>query len=137
MKKIFYGFIVGSLIIISLTGCGNQSLKCNMEDGNEKSEVVVSFKNKEATKIIMKSIGEVDSEENAKQSVDIINNLSSKSEKNGIVMSAKADGKKVSMEMTMDISKMSNNDLKKQFNTENLSKENLTKLFEDKGYSCK
>ena len=52
-------------------------------------------------------------------------------------MSAKADGKKVSMEMTMDISKMSNNDLKKQFNTENLSKENLTKLFEDKGYSCK
>ena len=137
MKKNFYGFIVGSLIIISLTGCGNQSLKCNMEEGNEKAEVVVSFKNKEASKIIMKSIGEVDSEENAKQSVDIINNLSSKSEENGIVMSAKADGKKVSMEMTMDISKMSNNDLKKQFNTENLSKENLTKLFEDKGYSCK
>ena len=137
MKKNFYGFVIGSLIIISLTGCGNQSLKCNMEDGNEKSEVVVSFKNKEATKIIMKSIGEVDSEENAKQSVDIINNLSSRSEENGIVMSAKADGKKVSMKMTIDISKMSNNDLKKQFNTENLSKENLTKLFEDKGYSCK
>ena len=77
-----------------------------------------------------------DSEDEAKQGVAMINGLGSLAGE-GMTMSAKANGKNVTMTMTMDVTKMSESDLENNLGTKELSKDSFVKAMEDEGLTCK
>ena len=54
-----------------------------------------------------------------------------------MTMSAKANGKNVTMTMTMDVTKMSESDLENNLGTKEMSKDAFVKAMGDQGLTCK
>lgn len=77
-----------------------------------------------------------DSEDEAKQGVAMINGLGSLAGE-GMTMSAKANGKNVTMTITMDVAKVSEDNLESNLGTTDLSKDSFVKAMEDEGLTCK
>ena len=135
MKKMF-GLLASLLVLFSLTGCGNE-LKCTGEVDGQKMTATATLDGEKITKVIMESVTEAETKEEAKSGADMINGLGAMTGESGITMSAKANGKKVTMTMTMDITKMKSEELEEEFDTTDLTKDSFIKAMEEEGLTCK
>ena len=117
----------GAIMLVCLTGCGKgNTLKCTGKvDGNEAT-ATATLNGDKITKVVMETKSVADSEDEAKQGVAMINGLGSL-----------ANGKNVTMTMTMDVTKMSESDLENNLGTKELSKDSFVKAMEDEGLTCK
>lgn len=127
----------GAIMLVCLTGCGKgNTLKCTGKvDGNEAT-ATATLNGDKITKVVMETKSVADSEDEAKQGVAMINGLSSLAGE-GMTMSAKANGKNVTMTITMDVAKVSEDNLESNLGTTDLSKDSFVKAMEDEGLTCK
>ena len=127
MKKLFGGISMVAIMLVCLTGCGKgNTLKCTGKvDGNEAT-ATATLNGDKITKVVMETKSVADSEDEAKQGVAMINGLGSLAGE-GMTMSAKANGKNVTMTMTMDVTKMSESDLENNLGTKDLTKASFLK----------
>lgn len=136
MKKLF-GFAMVAICAVCLTGCGNSNeLKCTGEIDGQKATVKATLKSDKITKVVVESSEEAESAEEAKAGAAMINGFGSMAGE-GMTMSAKANGKKVTMTITMDIAKMSSDDIEDQLGTAELTKDAFVKAMEEEGMTCK
>lgn len=112
MKKLFGGISMVAIMLVCLTGCGKgNTLKCTGKvDGNEAT-ATATLNGDKITKVVMETKSVADSEDEAKQGVAMINGIGSLAGE-GMTMSAKANGKNVTMTITMDVAKVSEDILK-------------------------
>ena len=99
------------------------------------------------TNITMKMVMEASSEEEAKQGVAMYNGFGSLFAENGITMSAKANGKKVTITSEIDVEKAkkaqeeTDSDEDFSFSSDldltDISKDAIIKAFEKQGLTCK
>ncbi len=138
MKKMM-GLLASLLVVFSLTGCGSKGnqLKCTGEIDGQKATATATLDGEKITKVVMESVAEAESKEEAEQGAALINGMGAMFGESGMTMSAKVDGKKVTTTMTMDITKMAAEDLKDEFNTEDLTKDSFVKAMEEEGLTCK
>ena len=140
MKKLFGGISMVAIMLVCLTGCGKSgenSLKCTGKMDGTDATMTATLNGDKVVKVILEGKETADSEDEAKQSVALWNGLGSLGAESGITMSAKADGKTVIMTMTMDVTKMSEDDLEEELGTKDLTKNAFVKAMEDKGLTCK
>ena len=135
MKKMF-GLLASLLVVFSLTGCGNE-LKCTGEVDGQKMTAKATLDGEKITKVVMESVSEAESKEEAENGAKLINGLGAMASESGITMVAKANGKKVTMTMTMDVTKMKSEDLEEEFDTAELTKDSFIKAMEEEGLTCK
>ena len=137
MKKMF-GFVMVAIISVCLTGCGSNGneLKCTGTIEGQKATVKATLKSDKVTKVTMDLVTEASSTEEAKAGAAMINGLGSMAGE-GIKMSAKANGKKVTTTMTMDVAKMSSADVEDQLGTADLTKDAFAKAMKEQGLTCK
>lgn len=137
MKKLFGGISMVAIMLVCLTGCGkSNALKCTGKvDGNDTT-VTATLSGDKITKVVMDTKSVANSEDEAKQGVAMINGIGSLAGE-GMTMSAKANGKNVTMTMTLDVAKLSESDLENNLGTKDLSKDAFVKAMEDKGLTCK
>ena len=138
MKRLFGGISVVAIMLVCLTGCGKGAdLKCTGKmDGNDAT-VKATLSSDKVTKVVIESKTVAKSEEEAKQGVAILNGFGSLNSDSGITMTAKANGKNVTMTMTLDVTKMSSEDLENNLNTTDLTKDGFVKAMEEQGLTCK
>lgn len=140
MKRLFGGISVVAIMLVCLTGCGKSSgadLKCTGKmDGNDAT-VKATLSSDKVTKVVIESKTVAESEEEAKQGVAILNGFGSLNSDSGITMTAEANGKNVTMTMTLDVTKMSSEDLENNLNTTDLTKDGFVKAMEEQGLTCK
>ncbi len=137
MKK-FAGVLIAFVMLFSLTACGGEKFTCTGEQDGQKGTVTGTVKDGKVTKIEMEIVTEAESEDAAKQSVALVNAFSSLGDEKGVTMSAKANGKKVTMNTVMDITKM-DDEAKESASVDlsDLSKDKIIKLYEEQGFTCK
>lgn len=137
MKKLF-GFAMIGLISICLTGCGSNGnqLKCTGEIEGQKATVKATLKDDQVTKVNMELVTEASSKEEATAGAAMINGFGSMAGE-GMTMSAKASGKKVTTTMTMDVAKMASDDLEDQLGTTELTKDAFANAMKEQGLTCK
>lgn len=137
MKKML-GFVMAALMTVCLTGCGSKGneLKCTGKIDGQEATVKASLNSDKITKVVIETSTEASSKEEATAGVAMINAMGS-SAGEGMTMSAKANGKKVTMTITMDVAKMSSSDLESQIGTSELTKDAFVKAMEDEGMTCK
>lgn len=138
MKRLFGGISVVAIMLVCLTGCGKGAdLKCTGKmDGNDAT-VKATLSSDKVTKVVIESKTVAKSEEEAKKGVAILNGFGSLNSDSGITMTAKANGKNVTMTMTLDVTKMSSEDLENNLNTTDLTKDGFVKAMEEQGLTCK
>lgn len=137
MKKLFGGISMVAIMLVCLTGCGkSNTLKCTGKVDDNDTTATATLSGDKITKVVMETKSVADSEDEAKQGVAMINGLGSLAGE-GMTMSAKANGKNVTMTMTMDVTKMSESDLENNLGTKELSKGAFVKAMEDQGLTCK
>ena len=137
MKKLFGGISMVAIMLVCLTGCGkSNTLKCTGKVDDNDTTATATLNGDKITKVVMETKSVADSEDEAKQGVAMINGLGSLAGE-GMTMSAKANGKNVTMTMTMDVTKMSESDLENKLGTKELSKDAFVKAIEDQGLTCK
>ena len=136
MKKSFIGISMITIMLICLTGCGNGStLKCTATDGSENT-ITATLNGNKITKVVMEEKMVADSEEEAQMGVDMYTGLFSSEDDNGVVVSGKADGKNFTMTMTMDVTKMSEDDLESYLGTKDLTKDAFVEAMKEKKLTC-
>lgn len=137
MKKLFGGISMVAIMLVCLTGCGkSNTLKCTGKVDDNDTTVTATLSGDKITKVVIDTKSVADSEDEAKQGVAMINGLGSLAGE-GMTMSAKANGKNVTMTMTMDVTKMSESDLENNLGTKDLTKDSFVKAMEDEGLTCK
>lgn len=137
MKKLFGGISMVAIMLVCLTGCGKgNTLKCTGKVDDNDTTATATLSGDKITKVVIDTKSVADSEDEAKQGVAMINGLGSLAGE-GMTMSAKANGKNVTMTMTMDVTKMSESDLENNLGTKELSKDAFVKAMEDQGLTCK
>ena len=135
MKKMA-GLLASLLVVFSLTGCGNE-VKCTGELEGQKATVKATLDSDKVTKVVMETVTEAETKEEAEQGAAMINGLGSLAPDSGMTMSAKANGKKVTTTATMDITKMTSEDIEDNFGSQSLSKDDFIKAMEEEGLTCK
>lgn len=137
MKKLFGGISMVAIMLVCLTGCGKgNTLKCTGKVDDNDTTVTATLSGDKITKVVIDTKSVADSEDEAKKGVAMINGLGSLAGE-GMTMSAKANGKNVTMTMTMDVTKMSESDLENNLGTKDLTKDSFVKAMEDEGLTCK
>ena len=138
MRKMM-GLLASLLVVFSLTGCGSKGneLKCTGEIDGQKATVTATLDGEKITKVVMKSVAEAESKEEAEQGAAVINGMGAMFGESGMTMSAKVDGKKVTTTMTMDVAKMESEDLEDNLGTSDLTKDSFVKAMEEEGLTCK
>ena len=138
MKKLF-GFAMVALCAVCLTGCGSKGnqLKCTGEVNGQKATATASLDSDKVTKVVMETVTEASSKEEAEAGVAMINGMASSFTSEGMTMSAKANGKKVTATMTMDISKMKSDDIESELGTTDLTKDAFIEAMKEQGLTCK
>lgn len=137
MKKLFGGMSLVALMLVCLTGCGSSSLKCTMSDEDNKSTVKATLNGDKITKVVMEQTETLDSEEEAKTTAALYSGISSLGSEDGYTISVKAKGKDVIMTATIDITKMSSEEIEDEFDSEELTKDAFVKAMEEEGFTCK
>jgi len=138
VKKLV-GLCASLLVVLSLTGCGSKSneLKCTGKVDDQEMSAVATLDGEKITKVVLESKIEAGSKEEAEQGVALINGLGAMAAGEGMTMSAKADGKKVTTTMTLDVAKMGSEDLEDQLGTSELTKEAFVEAMKEQGLTCK
>lgn len=137
MKKLFGGISMVAIMLVCLTGCGkSNTLKCTGKVDDNDTTATATLSGDKITKVVIDTKSVADSEDEAKQGVAMINGIGSLAGE-GMTMSAKANGKNVTMTMTLDVAKLSESDLENNLGTKDLSKDAFVKAMEDKGLTCK
>lgn len=137
MKKLFGGMSLVALMLVCLTGCGSSSLKCTGTVDDIEASAKATLKGDKVTKVVMESTEITDSEEEAKQYAALYNGFGSLGAESGYTVSAKASGKKVTMTATIDITKMSSEEIEDEFGSAELTKDAFVKAMEEEGLTCK
>lgn len=137
MKKLFGGMSLVALMLVCLTGCGSTSLKCTGTVDGLKSSAKATLKGDKVTKVVMEATETAETEEAAKQVVALYSGVGSLGSESGYTMSAKAKGKDVTITVTMDITKMSSEDVEEQLGSAELTKDAFVKAMEEEGLTCK
>ena len=137
MKKLFGGISMVAIMLVCLTGCGKgNTLKCTGKVDDNDTTVTATLSGDKITKVVIDTKSVADSEDEAKQGVAMINGIGSLAGE-GMTMSAKANGKNVTMTITMDVAKVSESNLESNLGTKDLSKDSFVKAMEDEGLTCK
>lgn len=139
MKRLFGGISVVAIMLVCLTGCGKGSdLKCTGTVEGVETTIKATLSSDKVTKAVVEYKNVAESEEEAKQSAEQVNNLGELYKDTGVVtMTAKANGKTVTVTMTMDVTKMSSEDLESELGTKELTKDAFVKGMEEAGLTCK
>lgn len=137
MKKLFGGISMVAIMLVCLTGCGkSNTLKCTGKVDDNDTTVTATLNGDKITKVVMETKSVADSEDEAKKGVAMINGIGSLAGE-GMTMSAKANGKNVTMTITMDVAKVSEDNLENNLGTKDLTKDSFVKAMEDEGLTCK
>ena len=149
MKKLC-GLVVALVAVFSLTACGSSSSKyaftCTGKvDGQEMTINGVASGDK-VTKLVAESKTEASSAEEAKQGAALFNGFGSMAEESGMKMTAKASGKTVVMNITIDVEKAvkaaadsgsDTDDNALGIDLSKATKDAMVKAFEKQGLTCK
>lgn len=138
MKKLL-GIMMVGLFSICLTGCGSKGnqLKCTGKVEGQDMTMTATIKSDKVTKVVVETKSVASSEEEAKQGVAVINGLGAMGSESGMTMTAEAKGKNVTIKATMDITKMSSDDIEEEFGASDLTKEKLESYAKEQGLTCK
>lgn len=136
MKKLF-GFAMVVLCALCLTGCGSNvnKLKCTGTVNGVDATMTATLKGDKVTKIDIKSIMEMESEEEARNEAYMMNAVGLIRGEGVMEILAKVSGKSVIATATIDITKMSNDEIEEQFGPKGLTKDAFIKYAE--GLTCK
>ena len=129
MKKLL---ILTTLIL--LTGCGN-TIICKTKDGNIKEEYYIKYNGNDITKITTKKIYKFNNKEDFKKMAGIIQYSVKLGTSDNVTSKYKKKNKKYILIQEYDISKMDEEQLKKQ-NVSNDKEEYINKL-KSEGLTCK
>ena len=138
MKK-FVGIISAALVLVCLTGCskGNE-LKCTLEEDGAKSVVIGTVKDGKITKMVQEATETYESEDELEQAYTYANAMMSLlGSVEGLSGEVKKDGLDLTMSMTMDLEKMSAEDIASELGQESITEEEFKKEYEEQGYTCK
>ena len=145
MKKIIA--VLSLVCVFCVTGCGKGDLSCtktNNSNENLKSEqtVNVNFKDKKVSTVDIKEVVNL-SEKYEKYADQLEKNLKTqygnfKENENGIEIKSTRDGKKITLNVKADLTKMSS-DAKNSFKAVGTAqtKDEVKKELESQGFTCK
>lgn len=139
MKK-FLGLVVAFACVVCAAGCSKADFTCTGKLEGSEATIEGKLNGNQVVELKMSTTTEAKSEKEAEQSVSLINGFSSLFESAGIKMSAKASGKEVSTEMTIDVAKASKSSSAKSqvgFDLDETSKDAIIKAIEEEGLTCK
>lgn len=138
MKKYLIALVA---LLVVATGCGNsKKLTCTMTEDGAKEEIVMTYKKDDLAKIEMTSTTvseeEISKDEIAMYEGFVCGMLNAMSEQVDCKVSAK--GKELTMKVTMNIEKMTAEELEELgYKAEETSYEDMKKAAEEDGYTCK
>lgn len=144
MKK--FSFIIILTSVLFLTGCGGKTLKCSMvNDANEElkinQDIIVDFKEEKMVKLNMKI--SVDLSDNYASYADELeknfkNEYEKYNDKEGLEVKTTKNKKKVSLDFSANLEKMSDKDKEELDIVDSGQTMNDAKTsLEEAGYSCK
>ena len=153
MKRIA-GLVVALVAVFSLTACGNSTkydFTCTGKMDGVDGTVSGIVSDGKVTKLVMQETMEASSTEEAKAGVDTFNGMSSLFAASGVSVKAKASGKKVVVDVEIDVAKAAkaaeesddedDEDFSMSFigdiDLSNLTKDAIVKSFESQGFTCK
>lgn len=128
--------------LVTLTGCGGKKLTCTMTEDKNTSKAVIEFKKDEVSFMKVEEVTELDTEEEAEQAKQLMDAMSGLAgDDSGMKIETKRNGKKVTMIMSVDYSKLSEEEKKDSLNEEfddaDLTYDGIKKKLEEQGFSCK
>ena len=139
MKKVI-SFLVIMLVTITLTGCGSKgdTVTCTMNDDNAKSTMTATIKNDKVTKISAEQSETYDDEDELNSAYSLSQfAVSMISGVDGMTAKVDKSGKTLKLTMTMDLTKMSAEDIEDELGSTEFDKDEFIKYAEDEGYTCK
>lgn len=138
MKKLV-GIAAAFVALFGLTACGSKyDFTCTGKIEGVESTVKGTVKDGKVSKVIMEATEEAPSEKEAKAAADMTNAMKSMMEGSGVTLEAKANGKKYTMTMTMDVTKMTEESKENaELDLSDLSKDAFIKKLTDEGLTCK
>ena len=139
MKK-FIRLVFVLLYIITVSGCGKADFVCTGKIDSAEGRVEGKVSGNQVTEIYMVSTAKAKSKTEAEQAANLINGFSSLMEKEGIKITAKARGKEVETETTIDVTKVIKSSTAKsqvRFDLSKTTKDEMIKSLENEGLTCK
>lgn len=138
MKKKIMMMSVLFMALITLTGCGGKKLTCTATEDGETMKLVTNFKNDKATTMKMESTEEYATEEEAKSGKQLLDAMLSMAQSDYLKIDSKQDGKKLTTIMTLDLTKMTEEEIAEELSEESdISYDGIKKLYESQGFECK
>ena len=137
MKKLGL-VLVAFLAVFSLTGCGGKKVKCTRTEDGEKQTLVGVFKDDKLVKYEAEMTETFETEEEAEQGYALLQLTSGlMGSIEGVELKVDKSGKKVTMKMTADISKMSTEDAEDLLDGKIMSMSEFKTSMEEDGFTCK
>ncbi len=137
MKLIKYGTLF-ILVLVLMTGCGQKTLTCTMNDeelGN--SEIVVNFDgNDEITSLDMDLEMDFGVEIPEEQKDSLCNEYIEEGYEDSVECSVEIDGTKLMLDLSYDITKVSD-EMKEELTDGSSGYDDTLKQSEEDGYTCK
>ena len=123
------------MTLLVLTGCGSKKLVCTLTEEGSSLKAVTEFKDKKAVTTTVETTEEAASEEEAKQLKETYDAMLGLMTDESVTMEVKVNGKKVTLIATLNIGKMTDEDLQEEFNGD-ISYDAMKKYYEADGYTC-
>lgn len=137
MKKLMAVFVL-CLAVVTLTGCGSKNLTCSRIKKGEEAKMTFTFKDGKAVTIKRLETLEYDTEAAANQIKTSAEGSLGSNKPEYLEYEITVDGKKTTMLLTFDITKMSEQEINQQFgdNLGTLSYDDIKKAGESEGFRC-
>ncbi len=132
MKKVKF-FIAAFGVLLLTTGCGTEELVCTIEDNDLGAEgkYVLTFKSDELETADFTSVFDMGIE----FSDEDLEGLCAEVDVEGVECEAKSDGTEITLELEIDATKLSDEELK-ELDFENTTYDKVKKDLEDQDYKC-
>lgn len=136
MKK-YMMLLVLVITLVCVTGCGGEKLNCTMENNGVVSEATAKVSGGKVTSTTIKMSKEATSEEEAQQIKTAFESLLESEKEDYIKADVDVKGKTVTMTATLQISKMTDEQIKSNLKDTELTIDGMKKYYTEKGYTCK
>ena len=138
MKKVLCSILCG-FILVGAVGCGSkEELKCTAQEDGSKGTLVGTFEKDSLKKMTMETTTTYDSEEDLESEYEMLQfTIGIFNAMEGAEGSISKKGLSATMKISIDLNKMSSENLEDMFEKESMSKEDFKTYAEEQGFTCK
>lgn len=138
MKKVLWSILCGC-IIVGAVGCGSkEELKCTAQEDGSTGTLVGTFEKGTLKKMTMETTTTYESEEDLESEYEMLQfTVGIFDAMDGAEGSLSKKDLSATMKITIDLNKMSSENIEDMFEKESMNKEEFKSYAEEQGFTCK